>query len=379
MGAGLDLEQRHGNVSSGCLNLRPPPPTVNETRWRGVPGVRPCYDWRDQPFPRGACTPMDYDRHGFPIPPTFEPPPHDAVDFGAAAPGRDRSKGFSDRPPASPVGRRAGRGKRIALVLLALGVLVPAVVVPVLLPAIREIAVEASVEEALRLDALGDVKGALVHLDRAVSFAVDDPRLFCLRGQVRLSDGDAPGAFADVDAAVRLSPTDPEPLRLRATVSTVLDRADEALADAEAVVDLVGPGNAEALNLRAYTRALVRRDLPEALVDIEQALSGAGVEMPEHLDTRGYILHLLGRHSEAIDDLNRAIDGMQELRRQMSLRVGRGDATVVSQRLRLVDQGLAVMHQHRAEACRAAGFAAQAEQDFEIARRKGYDPTKGVF
>lgn len=322
---------------------------------------------------------MDYDRHGFPIPPTFDPPVDDPDDFGAPARWQDRRADRPARPATTPAARRAGKGKRIALVLLVLGVIVPAVVVPAVLPTIRDLAVEASVEEALRLDALGDVKGALVHLDRAVAFSSEDPRLLCLRGQVRLSDGDAVGALADADDAVRIAPTDPAPLRLRATVSTVLERADAALADARAVVDLTGGGNPEALNLLAYTRALLRRDLPEALRDIEQALSGPGAELPEHLDTRGYILHLLGRNAEAIDDLNRAIDGMQELRRQLSLRVGRGDATVLAQRLRLVDQGLAVMHRHRAEACRAAGFEAQSEQDFEIARLKGYDPTKGVF
>lgn len=322
---------------------------------------------------------MRYDRHGFPIPPTFEPARSEADEFDRPGDGQRVRPGRDVSLSASPAERRPGKAKRTWLVLLACCVLLPAVALPAVWPALRDIAVEASVEEALRLDALGDAKGALAHLDRAVTLASDDPRLLCLRGQVRVSDGDAVGALHDAHGAVKLAPNDPGPLRLRATVHTVLERADEALADAQRVVDISGPGNAEALNLRAYTRALLRRDLPEALEDIERALAGQGSELPEHLDTRGYVLHLLGRSTEAIDDFNRAIDGMQELRRRLSLGIGRGDAMALSQRLRFIDQALAVMHRHRAEACREAGFESQAEQDFEISRRKGYDPSRGIF
>ncbi len=339
---------------------------------------------------------MRYDRDGFRIPPEFEAP-RDDLDLlprpiepllsrlDGASPPADASgpRNASAAPWAArqePGSRRgAGRGKRAAILLVAAAILIPTLLGPEILPAVREAVVVWSLDEAARREAEGDIPGALGHVERAVSWQEGDFRLLCLRGQLRLENQDAVGAVADADRAATLAPTAPAPHRLRALAHTVLDRPDEALADVQAVVDLNRPGDPEALNLRAYTRALVRRELPEALVDIEQALGRTGEETPEHLDTRGYILHLLGRHAEAIDDLNRAIDGMQDLRRRLGLVRERMDRIDIDQRIRVAEHGLAVMHQHRAEACKAAGYAEQAKQDFEVAKAKGYDPSRGVF
>jgi hypothetical protein len=124
---------------------------------------------------------------------------------------------------------------------------------------------------------------------------------------------------------------------------------------------------------------LVGRDLPEALADIDAALAGSEGAPAEFLDTRGFILHLLGRHQEAVDQLNLAIDETLQRRRQFTMLVGRADPDDVAYRLRSLDHGLAVMHHHRGLACRAAGLEAQARQDLEIAERKGFDPSRGIF
>lgn len=329
---------------------------------------------------------MELDRDGFRIPPRFEPVPDDPDAFGprsgraAALAGRAAYEGVRSgtRPPALPRSG-AGRAKRRVVLGALAALFVGAVGVPVLWPAVQEAVIEWSLAGIDRAQARGDAAAALGHADRALDWGGDDHRLLCLRGQLRLENGDAAGARIDVDRACGIAPTAPQPLRLRALVNTILERPDEALADAQAVVDLATPGDPESLNLRAYTRALVRRDLPEALADIEQALARGGEESPEHLDTRGFILHLMGRNAEAIDDLNRAIDGMQESRKRLVFLAGRVDGTELARRLRSIDQSLAVMHHHRGEACAAAGFARQAEQDLAIAERKGYDPTRGVF
>ncbi len=324
---------------------------------------------------------MEYDRLGFPIPPRFEPARDDTEGFGLPPAPRGRPDP-ARLDPVRPDGadrRRAGRGKRTALFALLGLVIVPALVAPVVLPAVRDAVVDWSLEEAARCEAVGDGGGALAHVDRAVRWAGDDPRLICLRGQLRIGNGDAAGAAADADLAADLQPAAPQPRRLRALANTMLGRADAALADAEAVVDLSVDGDPESLNLRAYTRALLGRDLERALDDIERALDRPEDPLPEHLDTRGYVLHLLGRNAEAIDDLNRAIDGMQDARYRVTLLAGRIDRAELGRRLRVIDQSLAVMHQHRAMACQAAGFGGQAEQDFEVARRKGFDPSRGVF
>jgi len=343
---------------------------------------------------------MRYDREGFPIPSEFEGPRDDLEAFGpvpdrgrAGAPSpasTARGGGRGDPPPRSPFAAERSarqvredqsplRRKRYSLLFLVAAVLVPAVAIPELLPVVRDVVVEWSLHEAAGHEARGDVVGALGAVERAVAWHAEDADLLVRRGQLRLQNRDPAGAIRDANQAVVLAPFAPQARRLRALVHTVLERPDEALADAEAVVGMTVPGDSESLNLRAYTRALVKRDLPEALADIELAIERGVGDLPEHLDTRGYILHLLGRHHEAIDELNRAIDGMQALRERLEVSRGRVDPIELDLRLRSVDQGLAVMHQHRGEACAAAGFEAQARQDLDLAARKGFDPTRGVF
>lgn len=349
---------------------------------------------------------MRFDRDGFPIPSEFERPNDDLDGFGppprrepagggrsTAVPqagGRKVSSGDADGPPpfgslTDPAPRQFRveepplRRKRFSLLVLVALVLLPAVVIPELLPFVRDVVVEWSLQEAASREAQGDVVGALGAVERAVAWHAEDADLLIRRGHLRLQNRDPAGAILDADRAVTLEPLTPRARRLRALVHTVLERPDEALADAEAVVGMSVPGDPESLNLRAYTRAQLKRDLPEALADIELAIERGAGELPEHLDTRGYILHLLGRHHEAIDDLNRAIDGMQALRGRLELSRGRADPIEIDLRLRVADQGLAVMHHHRGEACAAAGFEGQARQDLDLAARLGFDPTRGVF
>jgi hypothetical protein len=356
---------------------------------------------------------MRFDRDGFPIPAEFERPRDDLDGFGPlprrdngrdngrsdggiapalpggaeAQPGNDlrrpiRGPGdpFADRgfPQARPAARPLF-GKRLFLLGVVGAVLLPAVIIPEAMPMVREMVVEWSLQEAAGREARGDLPGALDHVERAVEWHADDAGLFVRLGNLRLLNGDAGGALRDADKAVALAPMAPQARRLRALVYTVLERPEEALADAEAVVGMAVPGDPESLNFRAYTRALLGRDLPEALADIEQAIERGGKDSPEHLDTRGFILHLLGRHHEAIDDLNAAIDGMQVMRDGLEFGRWRIDPIEHGLRLRFANQGLAVMHKHRGDACAAAGFAGQAKQDLELAERLGFDPSRGVF
>lgn len=352
---------------------------------------------------------MRYDRDGFPIPAEFERPRDELDGFGPLPRRDDRRAGGGTAPvstgaagpppgndlrrplrgPADPFSdreslqrRRPARpllGKRLFLLGLVGAVLVPAVIIPEAMPMVREMVVEWSLQEAAGREARGDLPGALDHVERAVDWNAEDAGLFVRLGNLRLLNGDAVGALRDADKAVALAPMAPQARRLRALVHTVLDRPEEALADAEAVVGMAVPGDPESLNFRAYTRALLGRDLPEALADIELAIERGGKDSPEHLDTRGFILHLLGRHHEAIDDLNAAIDGMQVMRDGLEFGRWRMDPIEHGLRLRFADQGLAVMHKHRGDACAAAGFEGQAKQDLELAERLGFDPRRGVF
>ena len=339
---------------------------------------------------------MRYDRHGFPIPAEFERPPaaHDEFDFGRGgprqspllrsdsdpySPDRDESVGLG-RSVAGPVGRRRpGAWKRWLLLAVILGGVVPAIVIPQVLPVVREAVVQWSLERAAACEARSDIAGAVADVSRAVRWLGDDADLLCMRAMLRLEGRDAPGCLDDAVRASSIAPTAVQPWRVRALVNVVLEDVDAALAAADMVIDLSAPGDPDALNHRAYIRGLVGRDLPEALADIDRALGATAESSPEMLDTRGFLLHLVGRHREAVDQLNLAITGMQQNRRKLGLLSGRVDPVQLACRARGLEHGMAVMLHHRALACRAVGLEEQAKQDFELAERKGFDPSRGIF
>ena len=342
---------------------------------------------------------MRYDRHGFPIPAEFERPTaaRDSADFGrvdsrsAAQPQRERFQDDVGGPATTAsAGRlRPGAWKRWLLLAVILGGVVPAIVIPQAMPIVRELVVQWSRERAAECAARSDITGAVADVSRALRWLGDDADLLCMRAMLRLEERDAVGCLEDAKRASAMAPTAVQPWRVRALVNVVLDDVDAALAAADMVVNLSSPGDPDALNHRAYIRGLVGRDLPAALADIDRALDrrdgGGGGDgatedaSPEMLDTRGFLLHLLGRHREAVDQMNLAITGMQQNRRKLGLLAGRVDPVQLACRLRGLDHGMAVMLHHRALACRAVGLEEQAKQDFELAGRKGFDPTRGIF
>lgn len=328
---------------------------------------------REQAF--SAIAAMQYDRLGFPIPPEFDVPAG-IDDFGPVQPRSEAAKTATARRPPS-------RSKRWLVLALLCGGVLPGLLVPVAWPVIRDAVVQVSLERAFRREARGELTGAIRELGRAIDWSDGDAevrsRLLCWRAMLRIENRDARGAVADTSEAIVATPTAARPRRVRALAHVVLNEADAALSDAHAAVEMAPAGEPEALNHRAYIRALVGRELHEALVDIEQALAGDPEASPELLDTRGYVLHLLGRHQEAIDLLNLAIDRSQRQRRRVAVLSGRADPEEVTYRLRALDHGLAVMHYHRGLACQAAGLRQQARQDLDIAERKGFAPDRGIF
>jgi hypothetical protein len=308
---------------------------------------------------------MRYDRHGFPIPAEFERPApvaREAADFGRIG----SRPAVLDHDGAATAGRqRAGAWKRWLLIAIIFGGVLPAIVLPQVLPVIREAVVLWSLERAAECEARSDIAGAVVDLSRAVQWQGEE----C----------DARGALEDAVRAAAIAPTAVQPWRVRALVNVVLEDVEGALSAADMVISLSAAGDPDALNHRAYIRGLVGRDLPAALADIDRAIGDRADASPEMLDTRGFLLHLVGRHREAVDQLNLAITGMQQNRRQLGLLSGRVDPVQLACRLRGLDHGMAVMLHHRAQACRAVGLEEQAKQDFELADRKGFDPSRGIF
>lgn len=302
-----------------------------------------------------------YDDLGFPIPAEFEVP-------GALGEPRRRSGG-----------RRPGRVKRWVVIVVALGLLLPAVVVPELVPFAKQAVVRWSLERAFACEARDDVAGAVRELGRAVAWHGDDALLLAARATLRLESGDQPGAAVDADRAVALAPARIEPYRVRAIVHVCRGRPAEALADVAMVVELAGEENAEAVNLRAYVRGLVGREIPEALADIERVIEVMQDPSPEVLDTRGFLRHLAGRQQEAMVDLEEAIVLTQLRRQQMMAVSGRMDRLELLQRMRTLDHSLAVMLHHRGLVFEAVGDVERAQADFEVARRKGFAPERGIL
>ncbi|MGI9177455.1 MAG: tetratricopeptide repeat protein [Pirellulales bacterium] len=326
---------------------------------------------------RDQRTAKNYDQFGFPIPPEFTPPEDSFFDPSGIAPAP------RDAAAAARGDRKAGRGKKLFLLGVLAAVVLPGLLAPAILPAVSEAVVQWSLERAMVREARGNVRAAIGDMGRAIRWAGDDTvqrsRLLCWRAMLRIEDRDPRGAIVDAEQAISMAPTSVQPHRVRALARVMLNQADAALSDAQAAVDLAGPGDPEALNHRAYIRALVGRDLNEALEDIDAALAENGDGAPEFLDTKGFVLHLLGRHHEAVDQLNLAIDATQQTRRELMTLAGRADPDELAYRLRSLDHGLAVMLHHRGLACQSLGLDRQARQDLETAERKGFAPDRGIF
>jgi len=339
---------------------------------------------------------MRYDKDGFPIPPEFDAPARsardgvafDGIDAAGRRPG-DRSTRSEERlgwpedprPRFGPQAPRPTASRKPWLVLAVIFGVLPAIVIPAALPTIREAVVQWSLEQARACEADGDLPGVIAELSRAIRWRGEgEAGLLCERAMFRLEDRDPTGALGDVAEASSAAPTAVQPWRVRALVHAVQEDAEAAVAAADMVVKLSSPGDVDALNHRAYVRALVGRDLPAALADIDRALAGMTESSPALLDTRGFILHLLGRHREAVDQLNVAINGLQQTRRQFNNLRGRvDDPVLLACRMRRLEHEWAVMLHHRALACRAIGLEEQAKQDFDLAARKGFDPARGIF
>jgi tetratricopeptide (TPR) repeat protein len=314
-----------------------------------------------------------YDALGFPVPATFEDLP---------LPDTGKSKSALPVAPA-PVKQGASLRKRVFLGgVLLVAVLMAAI--PWLTSTGKELLGDWLAQRAHKRFNAGDMPGTVADSTRAFSLLGEEleeekqAELLCLRGLAKQELNDLQGSREDFDRVLN-SPKTNRALRVRcylgrSWVNCRLKNFGDAVSDATVVIELAGeqsPALPLLLNQRAYIRALgniSKEELEAGLKDIERAMEMTR-DNPAYIDTRGYLLHLLGRHDEALRDMNRAI----KLTASVQGRVYRAED---AKKLR---EDLAVMFYHRGLIHEALGLKDQAEEDLQRADEFGYDPEAGVW
>lgn len=312
-----------------------------------------------------------FDEHGFPLPPRFED-----------------LKFHDDEPKKRP--KVSLRAKRWVLILLVVLVIVPALFGKKLLNQARGLVADWLSDQAMQKLMEGDVPGALADMNQAVNWSPTKWELFARRAGLREDLNDVEGSLDDWTNAIDIykrkklrgnergqrSGMLSEFHSKRCWLYVRLGRSKEAMKDANYAVEL-NP-SPQSLNTRAYARAVLKIDseLADGLRDVDEALRQTGRDA-NMLDTRGYLLHLLGRNEEAKADMDSAISMIEQKREQERLQI-------VGHRspgrwLHRFDDALAVMYQHRGLIHQQLKNEKEAERDLRRAEDLGYDPAKGVL
>jgi hypothetical protein len=322
-----------------------------------------------------------YDQYGFPVPGTFEDLP---------MPDRDSS----GSPAAPSVGRPRGASRRKRIIL---GIVLLAVVAAAAIPWITNVGQgllgDWLAQRARERFRNGDMPGTVADSTRAFSLLGDDLNderrieLLAMRGIAKLEIHDLEGSRSDFDR-VLTSPKAERDIRLmcyyrRSWVNCRLQNHAASVDDATEAIKLLGGNDLllpTLLNQRAYIRAIAntsREELEAGLVDINRAMQMTREnpalvntrDNPAFIDTRGYLLHLLGQHDDALDDMDLAI-GLTETRWKREYRF---------EEVEQIKKDLAVMHYHRALIHDARGDNVKAEIDHRKAEEYGYNPAAGVL
>lgn len=214
---------------------------------------------------------------------------------------------------------------------------------------------------------IGDRKGAMADLDKAIKLA-PDVDLYLRRAALRRALGDLPAALADAEAARELDPSSASAIatvaQLRAekgdTAGAValLDQRIELGGEARdryvsVKADILGtygepeealklvdtlleekPGRPDLLNSRCWIKGTRSVMLDTALKDCTSAIE-LGSSTYQALDSRAMVWFRLGRYEEALQDLNAVLDASPDLAESRFMRA------VVLSRLNRAAEGTA--------------------------------------
>jgi tetratricopeptide (TPR) repeat protein len=331
------------------------------------------------------------DKHGFPIPPKFDQAP----------------LAIEPQPQTQIPSQPASHRGRWVLVVLLLLVGVALVAESPLLSAVRQAVGNFYLDQADHKYLNGDLPGALADLDTAMEYMPDNVGLYRRRGQWRVDNKDLEGGLADFTRLIEIKRNWGPSYVERGYLYLRMGRHREALDDLNLAVKFGSARDADMFNARAYGRALAGVELEEALEDVEKAIefdnadrrlvlraptSNAKTEQPKekkptssananYLDTRGYILYLLGKYDLALDDLNGAIHRSEDEQRRIEKLGARPgvDKRQLSFVLKERQKMLAVMYHHRGQIHEKRNESEQAKSDLDRGDKLGYNPAEGVF
>jgi tetratricopeptide (TPR) repeat protein len=237
---------------------------------------------------------------------------------------------------------------------------------------------------ALRHWEAGEKELAQARFEAAERWLGDSPDLLMQRAAWRLEEGDIEGALLESNRAVAAAPGRVRSLIYRSHILQHAGRHAEAIADWQEIVRQMedeGPqSQAQALNGLAYARAVAQVDLDTALADVNRALelNTSAYAAPAYMDTRGYIHYLQGRYDRALNDLNPAVLGMEQV---LAPTNGRSRLVAGPQFHDLSNErGIAVVRFHRALVLLALGREKEAEVDLARVRELiGGEPDESLF
>ena len=164
---------------------------------------------------------------------------------------------------------------------------------------------------ALIAHEIGDVEAAILHLDRfaesSPEFAVD---MTVAKAQLLASLDEYDESLAFYDKALGFRPDDESIVLGRAEILLKMGRVDDAIASYDDAVKR-WPKSAMTLNAYGYTLA----DRTDRYEDAEQLIRKAlkyDPESPAIIDSMGWVLYKLGRHEEALVELQRALSMLDD-------------------------------------------------------------------
>ena len=295
------------------------------------------------------------DALGFPVPQTFEP----------------------IQPTPKPRSPKAASWLRCALAVLGIGLVVGLV----FKEQGRQYMADWYARQAKKKLLSDDMPGALADLDMALHWAPDQPEIFFQRAQYRQESQDLKGSLEDYNKLILLAPNFARAYAGRSVVYQRLEQHRRAIDDLNKAISLRPTDDHELLNHRAYTRALARLELPEALNDIQRAIELAGGEIAAYIDTRGYIYYLLDRQEDALADLDRAVTLTLTQRQFTMRRLAARNITgkELSRFKRMLDENEGVITYHRGLVHDKLGNTELAQADKRRGLELGYNPALGVY